>query len=188
MAYIKKTTLVGSKSILMLYKCSKCGNTAIQSVSIKGAAAYSDSGAFTQGAMDRRRNAAEQRMEAAVDRKMERVITGGASAVRAAKMTCSCRKCGAKAPWSSSDYTGLQLVTMLGILIGMFGLGALGGYHHPIQLIPFVVVALAVVIRIICEVVKEIRTRKAFKACPPLFGESAEELLQRAKTIPQYLQ
>lgn len=110
------------------------------------------------------------------------------TSLRRAKMICACPRCLKKMPWYDSDYSWVEIVTILSFVVGVFGIGVLEGYHHPIQLIPFALSTLLVLGVVINESIKEIRTRILYKACPPVFGQNAEQLLQQAESIPGYLE
>ncbi len=193
--------LTGSKELLALYRCEKCGKVNIGPITLTMQHTYDDT-AWTSAGRANQRSMNEAKLRQGMDAIFTDLLDGGnAKVFPKAQLKCACSQCKAKAPWARVDYTWTKIgMALLGIgcvflILLAFGRDWFGldhiSYRMAWQCRRFVPLALGILGA--CAVawgahfaVMMSRIKKNMNTCPPIFSRSMEMLRKKAEKYEAY--
>lgn len=189
-------TLTAKKQLMTLFRCAHCGETNVQQIELAVQRRYDDK-AFTQKGRDRQREKNTARLTARIDRIANRLEQGaGLLTYPQAKLKCRCKKCSAKQPFASMNFTwwfmgvGLVLVYLMGMGLALMSGKANLRHLYNIRTM-YLPIGLAVLAALLLGMgihflVQALRHRAATENAPVLFARSVTELKKKAAEVESY--
>lgn len=184
-----KHTLTLKKTLMTLYRCTRCKQNVLQPVELQMRRRYSDNAIFTR--KDRKELARENKAKYShqLEKDYLQLLKGGNTGVfLRADLRCSCPGCKKPQPWTRMNYE-LPL-SLLSVAVFVVAILWILTYDMPfsVQYIPWILLGL-----VLCVVglaahylVMTAKLRKAFRTAPPLFARTTAELQQKAAAYDAY--
>lgn len=120
MSIYREYTLTSTETMIVFFKCEKCGGHNLVPLKVSTVSGYNDKHALRQKTIEKRKNDAEERLKTYQAEKHAKILTDAERhSFRSAGLKCRCVKCGHKAPWTkfSTGFTDSLLSFGLFVLV-----------------------------------------------------------------------